>query len=126
MKFNLHIHTGGGRLSSHHKRSTWEYMNPVRDWTVGLGLGAMLFVAGVSFIVLDFYNQFGVTAPEAVLSEQPITYREKEVKLYAEQYAEKERRFNALRKVHVFHEAPVSESQDAGVESIPEGVPVAE
>lgn len=73
------------------------FMNPNRDWLLGLTVAAVLFILGAGYIAYDFYQQFGVPSQAVVVEEQPVVYRSDEVVQYAELYEEKEREFNTLR-----------------------------
>ncbi len=74
-----------------------DYTNAVRDWTLGLFIAVLLFFIGVLFIALDFYSQFGVVAEFTAQDTKTETYRDKEVKMFAEEYSEKQKTFNELR-----------------------------
>ncbi len=82
------------------KRDTsGDYMNPLRDWTIGLTVAVIFFVGGVSAIIFDFYTQFGVNigADDGNKKNIPV-YSTSEVRTFARQYAEKSDEFEKLRK----------------------------
>ncbi len=96
-----------------------DYINPVRDWTIGLAVAILVFLCGVAYISFDFYTQFGAPKDTVYVESQSVGYRDVEVKKYAEQYIEKERVFNELRKdrsyvIEVIPESPVSTSTEMG------------
>ncbi len=74
-----------------------DYVNPVRDWMIGLCVATTVFLFGVGYIAFDFYTQFGASDDAVQVESQSIGYRDVEVKRYAEQYTERERVFNELR-----------------------------
>ncbi len=95
-KFASHRHVGSYFLKFF-KKDGGDYTNPVRDWTLGLFFAVTLFFAGVVYIALDFYEQFG-TSKEALVTEgKSEVYREKEVRMFAEIYSQKEQVFMELR-----------------------------
>lgn len=79
------------------------YMNPMRDWALGLCVAILFFLVGAAYIAFDFYDQLGgIATIEVEDAPQPIVYRDKEIIFYADMYSKKELRFNTLRG-----EAPV-------------------
>jgi hypothetical protein len=91
------------------KSGIQNYMNPSRDWTVGIGVATVLFLGGSVFIGFDFYDQFGAPARDVVAEIQPVVYQEKEVIQQAEVYDERERVFNMLRKSRVYVPPPAEQ-----------------
>jgi len=90
-----------------------DYINPIRDWTVGLFIASFIFLAGVGYIAFDFYTQFGASENSIHVESESIRFRDVEVKRYAESYSEKERVFNALRNDRTYViEVEIEESAD--------------
>lgn len=76
---------------------TGDYMNPLRDWAIGLACATTMFIGGVVYIGYDFYSQF--TIVEVVTdTEKKIVYPEKEIRNLADSYTDKEKNFNELRE----------------------------
>lgn len=101
-------------LSTLKPRGHGDEMNPLRDWAIGLFLAVLMFLAGVAYIAHDFYSQFGQSNTQVVAEAQTVVYRDAEVKSFAEEYATKEKMFNALRS-NVRYEPPapiLEESED--------------
>jgi hypothetical protein len=102
MNFNLNVKLGAKSQKHSSKKSPREFINPIRDWTIGLFTATVLFLTGVVFIALDFYLQF-IAEPQAFVAEdQLVVYPEKEVRHYAELYRKKEENFNALHSIIPF------------------------
>ena len=98
MKLNLRKfkNFGKGNKNSFSK-NRGEIINPLRDWSIGLGIATLIFFLGIAATAFDFYSQFYITPYDSNLSEEPLVYRANEVKIYAEIYDEKEKTFNQLR-----------------------------
>lgn len=75
-----------------------EFVNPLRDWTIGFIAAVLVFVAGIAYAALDFYVQFGAPRTEVTIEQTPVQYREKEVLYHTELYRERERLFDELRR----------------------------
>jgi hypothetical protein len=101
--FITKFRTNAKKVSHHHKS---EDMNPLRDWAIGLSVAVLVFIGGISFIGYDFYSQFGSAGEEAAIEAQPVTYRDKEVRAYAEHYTEVENTFNKLRSNRAYVPPP--------------------
>ena len=80
-----------GAMESH------EYMHPVRDWMIVLGVCVLVFVGGAAYSAYDFYMQFGAPSEETSVAEKDVHYRDAEVKALSETYAQKESAFMTLR-----------------------------
>ncbi len=74
------------------------YTNPVREWTIGLGVALLCLIGGVVGIAFDFRTQFGATSEEAAYEQKASTYQANEILFYAQQYTDRENAFNVLRK----------------------------
>jgi len=102
-----------------------EYLNPTRDWTIGLFVAVLLFVLGIGYIGFDFYIQFGAPKDIVYIETQSVGYRDVEVKRYAEQYDERERIFRELQqKKPVLGITPENETGENG--TIPKEPPFIE
>lgn len=110
-----------------------DYVNPLRDWTIGLAAAALLFAGWSSYIAFDFYDQFIVPLEVENVATEGVLYKEKEVLFYATEYDEKEKIFEELRKDRTYLppvvENVLEENTEAQSESEPAplaGEPVAE
>ena len=103
MKFNK---IGIKKIKKIFKRTSpkrHEYMNPVRDWSYGLVVAAVLFLSGVTMTAIDFYFQMKPKEPEATNTTSTNFAKQlDEVDEYAAEYNEKARQFNALRNSQVY------------------------
>lgn len=99
MKLNLSVLTSKIRRTAAPAEGSdvLRFMNPNRDWFLGLTAAVVLFILGAGYIAYDFYQQFGVPNQAVIVEERPVVYQGDEVVRYAELYEEKEREFNALR-----------------------------
>lgn len=74
-----------------------EFVNPTRDWFVGL-LGVIVcFCVGIAYIVYDFNMQVGADQDITLDGVDVISYPERDVLRYADIYKEKQAAFDALR-----------------------------
>lgn len=98
MKFNLHMKRDAHKPSFHlWKDGTSTYMNPARDWTIGIGIAIVGLVLGLGLVGFDFYAQYhapGVTVP---VQSNGNLYNEKTVREYAKLYDDREAEFKRLR-----------------------------
>ena len=98
MKLNLHfLNIFKESFGKKHRSGLTQYMNPLRDWAIGLSLATFVLIFGTGFIGFDFYKQFVAPQEEVKAPSKPAIYSEKETKEYAEKYMKKEVLFNALR-----------------------------
>lgn len=98
-------------LFSRRKRATTgDYMNPLRDWTIGLCIATFTFLAGTAFIAYDFYTQFGVQTVTSDVAAQnnKLMYPKAEIFNLADSYREKESYFEKLRNAR---KAPLTPPQ---------------
>lgn len=79
-------------------REVGAYMNPMRDWTLGLSIAVLVLLGGFSYFAFEFYVQFGIPEADVVGEKTAVSYNEKEVRFYAKQYETKEAVFNQLRQ----------------------------
>lgn len=62
------------------------FVNPKRDWTIGLLVAVFIFCLSCAYIAYDFYTQF-IIQPDAMIVEgSTIKYNETEVRRLAEIY----------------------------------------
>jgi hypothetical protein len=119
MKLNFKFSLNNNVISRILKGGSHEYINPVREWLVGLMIAMIAFVSGIIFIALDFYEQLEAS-PDDVAVEH-FNYKETDVKYYADQYRQKEQIFNKMRKSSLYV-PPVTVSTttaSSGVVAIP-------
>lgn len=122
MKYTLEKFKLFGKL----RRSTQipvarEFINPERDWSIGLGLAVLCFATGVGYIVFDFYMQFEVPQ-DMNIDSKGIMYRPQEVEDFAQIFTAKESTFNELRQQ--VHNIPIETLEGTETGSITE--PLAE
>ena len=80
------------------KNAFADYVNPLRDWSIGLALATLFLVSWTSYIAFDFYDQFIAPLEIENVTSEGVLYKEKEILFYAKEYDEKEKTFEALRK----------------------------
>lgn len=85
-------------------------VEPVRDWMIGLSCCVVLFVSGVVYVVFDFYTQVDVSYESVEVSVEAVSYPERDVVYYAEEYMKKEESFNQLREIR--HDSVVETESD--------------
>lgn len=127
MKLNFRKTIGGPSFFSRFsKPGDHEFVNPLRDWTIGLFVAVCIFLGGVGAIGLDFYLQFGAPNEAVPVEEQTVVYREREVVQYAEEYNKKETRFKELRTHTVSVPAKVEEVASTTTAATEEVAPLAD
>jgi hypothetical protein len=72
-------------------------MHPTRDWMIGLSGAALILLTGAAAIAYDFRVQFVLPPEAAPNTAAGVTYSERDVLYYAEQFQEKDARFDMLR-----------------------------
>ncbi|HEU4677261.1 MAG TPA: hypothetical protein VFS75_00920 [Candidatus Paceibacterota bacterium] len=97
MKFSFHKR--GKKKPSFHlwKDGTSTYMNPSRDWTIGLVIASVGFVVGATLIGFDFYSQLRSEGADVPPQTSQMLYDQNGVTEYARIYSRREDAFNALR-----------------------------
>ncbi len=88
--------TGRAFLINLWRSGVHDYVNPVRDWTVILGLATVTFLCGVLYTAYDFYTQFGAQNNSVSVPSVTPTYRDTEVRDLATFYASKETEYRTL------------------------------
>ena len=100
MKLNLkRLKNFGKGIKNIHTQKYKDFINPGRDWLVGLFCAVVVFISGIVFIAIDFYVQFEVPSSDTILDVQTIKYQDKNVIYFSEIYTEKEKTFNQLRGI---------------------------
>jgi len=94
MKLNFRKKKGTASLKP---RKGQRDMHPVRDWMIGLFTSVIIFLVGAAAIAYDFRVQFVLPPELPETTTGGVTYSEQDVMHYAEQFQEKDARFNALR-----------------------------
>lgn len=74
-----------------------EFVNPAREWAIGLLGAAFVFALGATYIGIDLHEQFTKEPTYTDISESTLTYDKKGVVEYATQYREREAQFIKLR-----------------------------
>ncbi len=97
------------------REAAGDYMNPLRDWTIGLGIASVLFIVGIGFIFYDFKRQFSEGFElDAQESEIP-RYSAGVVREFARVYTDRQTRFEQLRSVKA---TPTAEVVDTSTSTI--------
>ncbi len=130
MKFSLKFKTGKQKKVSHvtlEQSSAPEYTNPMREWTIGLGVAILLLVVGGVAIGFDFYKQFGAPSKPTSLEQKASEYNDAGVRFYANEYREREQAFGALRekRPQTVVTQPVVTEEDSSETSQDETIPEA-
>lgn len=100
MKLNLkRLKNFGKGIQNIHTQKYKDFINPSRDWLVGLFCAVVVFIGGMVFIAIDFYIQFEMPSNETIFDVQTMKYQDKNVIYFAEIYTEKEKTFNQLRGI---------------------------
>ncbi len=87
-----------------------EFVNPVRDWLIGLTCAFVILVCGIAYIAYDFHTQIIEREEGVTVSETPLQYDERAVREQGSRFKEREIIFNRLRserKEVVYIEKPV-------------------
>lgn len=74
-----------------------EFVNPVRDWLIGLTCAFVILVCGVAYIAYDFHTQIIEREEGVTVSETPLQYDERTVLEQGSRFKEREALFNRLR-----------------------------
>lgn len=101
-----------------------DYMNPLRDWAIGLSAITMFLFLSISFVAYDFYSEFYLPQSEIEIQDTSIKYAEKEVLYYARVYDTQETEFAELRTKRPAV-APIPVPVPVPVETVPEPEPAA-
>lgn len=106
------------KISGVHR--THDFVSPVRDWFVGLGVACAVLIGGSTYIAYDFHEQFIEPDEVTLTDETPLQYDEKKVHVWSEEFKERAYVFNELRndKVIVISEV-ISNTDDPHEEVVP-------
>lgn len=101
-------------------RRSHNFINPVRDWFIGLSIACMALIGGSVYIAYDFHEQFIETEEMVLLNETPLQYDEKKIHVWSEKFRMIEHTFENLRSDRVFV-APeeVTGIEDTDEETVP-------
>lgn len=128
MKYS--IKTIVGRLKTVRGSASRAFVNPSREWGIGLLIGVLVLVSGMMYASMLFYAASNETEASALVpaTEPALPYGAEEVRAVLEVYEARARAFAEMRGALPL-EAPASvnesESSDE-VQEIPAGLPVAE
>lgn len=128
MKYS--IKTVMDRLKTARVGASRAFVNPSREWGIGLLIGVLVLVVGMVYASTLFYSASDETETSALVpaTVSPLPYRAQEVRAVLEVYEARARAFTEMQGA-LLPEAPASvgeseSSQEA--EEIPTGAPVAE
>lgn len=106
------------------------FVNPSREWGIGLLIGLLVLISGMMYASMLFYSASNETEASALIpaTEPALPYRAQEVRAVLEVYEARARAFAEMRgAVPLEAPASVSESEPSEeVQDISTGAPVAE
>lgn len=76
---------------------TREFVNPGRDWFVGLVLAMIMLAGGGAYIMYDFHTQVIEHEGNVTITEAPLQYDERAVLEQSNRFKEREITFTRLR-----------------------------
>ena len=114
----------GSKLKKRRTRKqlrTPELINPKREWLVGLGVTALLFVLAVLYAGYDFYRQYTGIDAEFPTEIHLAPFKSKDIPPLIEMYRAREQAFKQIRSSTPVIPVP-SESvtvEDGATDSVP-------
>ncbi len=110
MKFNS-FKIFGKRLSSNAILRERTLLHQARDWMIGLGVAATLFLLATAYLGYDFYVYLNSDKNNVAEDVPLVEYRHEEVKEILKRYEEQAKNFEKLRNDRSNYIVPVPETE---------------